>query len=138
MDTCPVVDEPSSSRLPDLLPDGRMDTEAFFGLLAEDVVWDLSRSPFPDAGVYHGVEGVRDWFRGLDDAFGDVRYEVEQVREAGERVAVLLHVHGHGPSSQISVDYRFVPVLTFRDGRIVRMDRYDGWSAATAAMGLPE
>jgi ketosteroid isomerase-like protein len=132
-----VVDEPSGS-LPDLLPDGRMDTEAFFALLSEDIVWDLSRSPFPDAGVYHGIEGVRDWFRGLDDAFGDVRYEVEQVREAGERVAVLLHVRGHGPTSQIAVDYRFVTVMTFREGKIVRMDRYDDWSAAAAAMGLPE
>jgi ketosteroid isomerase-like protein len=47
-------------------------------------------------------------------------------------------VHGRGPSSQISVDYRFVPVMTFSDGKIVRIDRYDDWSAATAAMGLPE
>jgi ketosteroid isomerase-like protein len=121
-----------------LLPDGRMDSEAFFSLLDEDVVWDMSRSPFPDAGIYHGLDGVRDWFRGLDDAFGDVRYQVEQVREAGEQLAVLLHVHGRGPSSQIAVDYRFVPVMTFRERKIVRMDRYDNWSAATAAMGLSE
>jgi ketosteroid isomerase-like protein len=115
-----------------------MDTEAFFSLLSEDIVWDLSRSPFPDAGIYHGIEGVRDWFRGLDDAFGDVRYEVEQVREAGERVAVLLHVRGQGPTSRIAVDYRFVPVMTFREGKIVRMDRHDDWAAAMAALGVAE
>jgi ketosteroid isomerase-like protein len=112
-----------------------MDTDAFFSLLADDVVWDLSRSPFPDAGIYHGIEGVRDWFRGLDDAFGPVRYEVERMFEVDERVAVLMHVRGQGPSSQIAVDYSFVPVMTFREGKIVRMDRYDDWSAATAALG---
>jgi ketosteroid isomerase-like protein len=115
-----------------------MDIEAFFSMLAEDIVWDLSRSPFPDAGVYHGIDGVREWFRGLDDAFGQVTYEVEQLRESGERVAVLLHVRGRGPTSQITVDYRFVPVMTFRDGKIVRMDRYDDWTAATEALGLSE
>jgi ketosteroid isomerase-like protein len=37
--------------------------------LDPEVIWDLSRSPFPDAGVYHGREGVREWFQGLTDAF---------------------------------------------------------------------
>ena len=132
-----MVDEPSYD-LPALLPDGRLNIAAFLSLLSEDVVWDVSRSPFPDAGFYQGIDGVRDWFRGLRDAFGDVRYEVEQVREAGEQVAMLLRVHGRGPSSQIPVDYRFVPVMTFREGKIVRMDRYDDWASATAALGLSD
>jgi ketosteroid isomerase-like protein len=117
-----------------LLADGRLDVEAFLSLLSDEVVWDLSRSPF----VRRGIEGVRDWFCGLDDAFGDVRYEVEGVREAGGQLGMLLRVHGRGPSSQIAVEYRFVPVMTFRNGKIVRMDRYDDWAAATRAMGLSE
>src|SRR5439155_7557696 len=59
------------------LPDGRMDREAATALLDEEVVWDTSRSPFPDTGVFRGVEGVRSWFEGLDKAFGDVTYERE-------------------------------------------------------------
>jgi ketosteroid isomerase-like protein len=39
-------------------------------LCAEDIVWDVSRSDFPDKRIYHGLEGVREWMRGLDDAFG--------------------------------------------------------------------
>jgi len=36
------------------------------------------------------------------------------------------------------VEYRFAPVFTFRNGKIVRMDRYDDWAAATEAIGPPE
>jgi ketosteroid isomerase-like protein len=112
--------------------------EALYTLLAEDVVWDLSRSPFPEAGVYHGIDAVRSWFSGLRDAFGEVHYEVEKEGEFGDQVVLLLHLGGRGPGSQIPVDYRFAPVFTFRDGKIVRMDRYDDWASATAAMGLSE
>jgi steroid delta-isomerase-like uncharacterized protein len=117
---------------------GRGDPEVFFGVLAEDVVWDMSRSSFPDARVYQGVDEVRDWFRGLEDAFGDVLYEVEKVRDLDARVVVLIHVKGRGPTSQIAVDYSFVPVFTFRDGKIARMDHYDDWTQAVEVVGLRE
>lgn len=114
--------------------DRHLDQEAFISLLHEDVVWDMSRSPFPDARVYRGVKGVREWFEGLEAAFGDVVYEIEQVREVGDQVAQLIHVHGRGTSSGIPVDYRFVPVMTLRAGKIVRMDRYEDWAEAMAAL----
>ncbi len=109
--------------------------ERFFD---SEIVFDLSRSPFPDAGLYHGFEGVREWFGGLADAFGPVRYEMEKVRDLGEKVAVMLRVRGRGPGSGIDVDYRFVPVFTFRDGKIVRMERFADWDEALEAAGLSE
>ena len=46
-----------------------------------------------------------------------------------------MRVRGRGPGSGIPVDYSFVPVITFRAGKIVRMERYDDREAAVAAMG---
>jgi ketosteroid isomerase-like protein len=115
---------------------GAFDSEAFFALLADDVIWDLSRSQFPEAGVYRGVDAVRAWFSGLRDAFGDFRYELEKEREHGDQVLSQVRLIGRGPGSQIPVEYTFVPVMTFRDGKIVRMDRYDTWEEATKAVGL--
>ena len=112
--------------------------EPDYGILDDEIVWDLSRSSFPDAGVYHGIDGVRDWFQGLADAFGNVRYEVEDVRAEGDRVAALLRVTGRGPGSGLAVDYRFVPVFTLREGKVVRVDRYDDWAEALEAAGLSE
>jgi ketosteroid isomerase-like protein len=93
----------------------RRDREAFLRMVAQDAVWDLSRSSFPDARVYHGREGVGAWLGGLDDAFEEIRYEVEEVTDLGEgRVLSVIRVKGHGKFSKIEVDYRFVPVFTFR------------------------
>ncbi len=102
-----------------------------------DVVFDLSRSPFPDAGVYGGREGIRDWFDGL----ACVRRRGVCGREAcvlREQVAVLVHIGGLGPGSGIPVDYHFAPVFTFHDGRVVRMDRFADWAEAVEAVGLRE
>ena len=112
--------------------------EEDFSVFHPEVVFDVSRSRFPDAGVYHGIEGVRDWFQGLAGAFGEVSYEIEKALDLGERVAVLLRLSGRGPSSGVPVEYRFVPVFTFRGGKVVRMDRYDDWAEALEAAGLSE
>jgi ketosteroid isomerase-like protein len=127
----------AQSLLKTLRADRHMDQEAFISLLHEDVVWDMSRSPFPDAHVYRGVGGVREWFDSLASVFGDVAYEIERVREVGDRVAQLIRVGGRGRGSGVPVDYRFAPVMTFRSGKIVRMDRYDDWPEAMAAIEPP-
>ena len=113
------------------------DLEPFIAMLAPDVVWDTSRSPFPEARVYHGIDGVREWFRELGDAFGEeVRYEIQELHDLGDRVLLELRAEAAGRSTKIGVDWRFVPVYTFRDGKVVRMDRYADQAEALAAMGL--
>jgi ketosteroid isomerase-like protein len=108
-------------------------------MLAADVVWDVSRSDFPDKGIYYGLDGVREWLRGLDEAFEGIGYEAEEVTDLGDdRVLLVLRVLGRGQFSKIGVDYRFVPLFTFRDGKVVRMDRYDNRSEALQAAGLRE
>jgi ketosteroid isomerase-like protein len=114
----------------------RRDREAFLSMVAPDAVWDLSRSSFPDARVYHGRDGVGEWLAGLDDAFEEIRYEVEEVTDLGEgRVLSVIRVQGHGKFSKIEVNYRFVPVFTFREHKVVRMDRYGDRAEALAAAG---
>jgi hypothetical protein len=46
-------------------------------------------------------------------------------------------VSGRGPGSQIPVDYSFAPLFTFRQGKIIRMDRYDDWGGAMDAVDDP-
>ena len=113
------------------------DLEPFIAILAPDIVWDMSRSPFPEARIYYGVDGVREWFRELRDAFeGEVRYEIEELRDLGDRVLLELRAEGAGRSTRIGVGWRFVPVFTFRDGKVVRMDRYADRGEALEAVGL--
>ena len=103
-----------------------------------DVVLDNSQSPFPDAGVYRGLDSVRRWFDGLADAFGEISYEVEELRDLGDQVAVSLRVRGRAPHTGIDVDYRFAPLITVRDSRIIRIDRFTDLREALEAAGLSE
>ena len=102
------------------------------------VVLDNTHSPFPDAGVYRGLESVRGWFDGLADAFGEISYEVETVRDLGDQVAVLLRVRGRAPHTGIEIDYRFAPLITVHSGKIVRIDRFPGLDEALEATELSE
>jgi ketosteroid isomerase-like protein len=115
----------------------RGDRKAFLDMVAPDAVWDLSRSSFPDARVYRGPEGVADWLDGLSGAFADIRYEVEEADDLGEdRVLLVIRVRGQGQFSKIGVDYRFVPVFTFRGDKVVRMDRYGSRAEALEGVEL--
>jgi ketosteroid isomerase-like protein len=102
------------------------------------VVLDNTQSPFPDAGVYRGLKSVRKWFDGLADAFGEIRYEIETIRDLGDQVAVLLGVHGQAPHTGIEIDYRFVPLITVRNGKIIRIERFTRLDQALEAAGLRE
>ncbi len=115
--------------------------DAFLAIFDPDVVWDISRSSFPDARVYEGVDGVRKWFAGLTDAFGDpadMTHSVEKVRVAGDRVVLMQRMQASGRTTQIPVDYTWAGVWAFRNGRVVRFDRYDDWADALEAVGLSE
>jgi ketosteroid isomerase-like protein len=113
--------------------------EPFMDICAPDIVFDLSRSPFPEAGVYHGHDGLRAWFRGLGSAFQNLRYEAEDITDLGFRqVLTVIRVLGEGQFSEIGVNYCFATVSTFRDGKIVRQDRCNDRGAALEAVRLPK
>ncbi len=104
---------------------------------AEDIVWDVSRSDFPGKGIYHGVEGVREWMSGIEDAFEGLVWEVEKITDLDQdRMLVVTRAKGHGRFSKIAADYRFPYVLTFRDGIVIRVDRYRDRAEALKAAGL--
>ena len=51
---------------------------------------------------------------------------------------VVTRLKGHGQSSKIGIDYRFPYVLTFRDGIVIRVDRYRDRAEALEAVGVAE
>jgi ketosteroid isomerase-like protein len=113
------------------------DIEVLLELSAEDIVWDVTRSDFPDKGIYHGLEGVREWMRGIQDAFEGLVWEFEEITDLDQdRVLVITRLKGHGQFSKIGIDYRFPYVLTFRDGIVIRVDRYRDRAGALQAVGL--
>lgn len=90
----------------------------------------------PDQTVYHGHEGVRALWRSLEDSFQDLRLEIEEIAEAGERVMMLAAVCGRGKESGVEVKTpSFGWVWTFRDEKPILVEVYPNRAETLAAVG---
>jgi hypothetical protein len=72
------------------------------------------------------------------DAFEDVSYAVEDLRDLDDRVLVRLRGTGRGRASGIRIDGTVGALWTFRSGMVVRLDIYGSWEEALEAVGLRE
>jgi ketosteroid isomerase-like protein len=105
------------------------DWDAFFALYDADVVVDLSRSGIPDLGIHHGHEGLRAAWATWRGVWDDYSFEVEELREIGDRVLSLTRIHARSKGQGVGTEVSAGEVLTVRNGRIVHfvnfLDRED-------------
>ena len=111
------------------------DSEAVDGLLhPEAQITTLSaRRGLPDHWR-HGT--TQHYFEKLDEAWTDLRIEVEDYREAGERVVALGVMRGAGMASHVEVASDFATVFVIENSQILVLDTYDNWTAGLEAAGL--
>jgi ketosteroid isomerase-like protein len=105
-------------------------------MLADDLVYHPI-AEIADAGEYHGRQG----FRGYVESFvtsgwvDDLTYEAS-FQEYGDSVIVRIQFSGQGRASGLDFRARVFEVLSFGDGKIVRIedftDRDEAIAAATA------
>ena len=81
---------------------------------------------------------TREYFEQLEEAWTDLRIEIDEYRDVGERVVALGAARGAGTSSHVEVASDFAAVLVVRDSRIVLVDSYNNWKEALEAVGLRE
>jgi ketosteroid isomerase-like protein len=112
------------------------DPDTFFEIVHPDVEWDIRDSSSPMAGIYHGRDAVREFYRRWAGAFSDWSYELDEIFEAGEKVVAFVTERGHGRGSGAEVTMRRANVWTFRDGLVVRFQSFGDREAALAAAGL--
>jgi ketosteroid isomerase-like protein len=84
----------------------------------------------------HGT--TQHYFERLDEAWTNLRIEVEDYREAGERVVALGVMRGAGMASHVEVASRFATVFVIENSQILIVDTYDSWKAGLEAAGLAE
>jgi ketosteroid isomerase-like protein len=97
----------------------------------------FSASWFPDPGAYRiGAEALDAWAT-FTDEFEQVESGVDRVVEAGEQVVALTYVRGRGRASGAAVSAETAIVLTFREGKVARVELTDRAEALEAA-GLRE
>ena len=113
----------------------RGDLDSFFADVAAEVEF-VEDPAFPEAAVFRGREQIATYLAGFQEAMADHRFEVEELRDLGDRVLALVHETARGTSSGADVDQRPAFLYEFRDGLIVRvrayLDRAEGLAAAAA------
>jgi hypothetical protein len=106
-------------------------------LLHPEVVWDATNSQIFDISrVYHGPDGVRQFWREWLEAWETVQFEYDLI-EAGDRVVALIDQRMRGRSTDIEVPLgKYAQLYTFRDGLIVHWKLYESQAEALQAAGL--
>jgi ketosteroid isomerase-like protein len=107
-----------------------------------EIEWDASQVvELPDsAGVYHGHEGVRAFWRNWLSAWSDLEFEIQDVVDAGDEVVLLIQNQRQwGRHSGLETESpSYAMVFTFRGGKVVRQRHYLDQGAALEAAGLSE
>jgi ketosteroid isomerase-like protein len=113
----------------------RGEVETALAYYSEDVVW-FNRPP--EAGPYHGREGVVIAIAGFAEHFNDYWFEVEQLIDAGDAVVLLWRQGGKGRSSGAPITEEGATVFHLKGGSIWRAQVYSDPTEALEAAGLSD
>ena len=81
---------------------------------------------------------IRFW-QGLDETMEELELRPQEVVDGGDRVATRLRHYGRGKLSGAVIDEEmYHQVITFRDGKMVRIEYFGEWTEALEAAGLRE
>jgi ketosteroid isomerase-like protein len=119
----------------------RRDDVSPYELYADDIVWDVSHTGFAHMlaqPVYHGHEGVRQFWREMVTSFGAWDFEVEEMVDAGDRVLAVVRDHAIGRASGVPVKGGHIAVWTLSEGKVARLQTFDDREQALEAAGLSE
>ncbi|HEX3432559.1 MAG TPA: nuclear transport factor 2 family protein [Solirubrobacteraceae bacterium] len=112
--------------------------DAALSFFSPDVVW-YPTDRWVDDAAYRGHDGVRRIAAAFSGNFDDFRYEVDDLRDAQDRVVALVDMIGRIKQSQDEVSQRLGLVLSgFSDGTIREVRVFSSWSDALEAVGLKQ
>ena len=95
------------------------DFDAMDELVDPEAVFDVSRNVF-NPGVHRGLDGFREFARGIDEIWENFRVVLEEFAEVGDKIVVTHRISGRGRDSGVDAEMRLFAVCVFRDRRILR------------------
>jgi ketosteroid isomerase-like protein len=101
-----------------------------------EVEWILPDRQSSDSG--HGPEAVLRFWREIDETFDDLQLRPQEHVDAGDRIATRLRHYGLAKSG-VEIDTElYHQVVTFREGRMVRIEYFASWPEALEAAGVED
>jgi ketosteroid isomerase-like protein len=112
--------------------------DAALSFVPPDVVW-YPTDRWLDDSTYRGHDGMRMLAAAFSENFDDFRFEVHDVRDAQDRVVVLVDMTGRIKHSGAEVSQRLGFVISgFRDGQFREVRAFSSWPDALKVVGLAE
>jgi ketosteroid isomerase-like protein len=111
----------------------RRDIDAAMEALDQDAEWHESEV-LPDTGIYRGREAIRAFLTDFLDSWERFHQTVEEVRQADDRVLILIHLEARGRGSAAEVDARYAHLWAISGGRGIRVDAFYDRDEAIAAL----
>lgn len=90
-------------------------------LLHEEI--EIHDFDLPDAGVYHGLEGIGRWLADWDAPWDEWSAHVHDFLDLGPQVATLNHLQAR-TTSGLAVDREDSQLFTVRDGKIAKLEYF--------------
>ena len=110
----------------------RRDFDAAVESFDPEIDWVLPAHQSSDSG--RGPDEVRRFWQGLDETFEELRLDPQEFVDDGDQVATRLRYYGRGKGSGVVVEGElYHQVVTFRGGRMVRIEYFTDWDQALEA-----
>jgi ketosteroid isomerase-like protein len=114
-------------RMPDSVLQGFLDPEVELIPIAEGLL---------SGNTYKGYEGIRRFWSDFFSAWDEFHAEPQVFLDADPQVVVVLRMRGR--MHELEVDEVWSQLLTFRNGRVLRLQAFSSPGGALEAAGLRE
>jgi ketosteroid isomerase-like protein len=115
----------------------RRDTGPASELLADDIVWEPATGAALEGAVYRGRDEVDRARTELWEIWDEFRFEESEVRDLGDAVVWLGHVHATG-SAGVTLDQEFGIYSVIEGGRMRSAKASLSWAETLAAADAEE
>jgi len=88
-----------------------------------------------EGGVYHGHEGVREFFESLVEVLPDWNPVLDWCEDHGDRMLARARVQASAPGSDVSMEQVVWQAIRLQDGLAIRWDFFRTEEEARAALG---
>lgn len=85
--------------------------------------------------VYHGPDGIKQWWADFHEPWQKIKVIPERIAESPDGVAVLIRFEGTGRQG-IETEMRFINTIEVRDGLAFRFDSQPPTDEALRELGL--
>ena len=91
-----------------------------------------------EGNVYRGHDGYRRRYAETEATFEELRTDLTEFRELGDRVVGLGHIYARGRESGAELDSATGWVFTLRNGKVLKAEGFLSPDKALQAVGLEE